>query len=271
MKNNKLSVAIITPSKIASGVVSLSGAALKLGYDVSISVIGEDDVVGAISRANHVIYRLGPRSRAAYVKLLEELDETAQVELSAILNSFDKIKTYALLSDISIPMPKSWVVKRDYIYHDTPFVLKIPNGNQGRGVELISNQSDLRIFFDTYKNVDEFLAQEFIAEAQSRDKRLIVVGNKVVAAMQRQSTTDDFRANLHLGARAKIYTPTSEETLLAVRSIKAFGLRYGGVDIIDSIRGPLVLEINPSPGFAISDITGVDVAYEVIKGIMGAK
>ena len=107
--------------------------------------------------------------------------------------------------------------------------------------------------------------QEFIEESKGTDKRLILVGETCIAAMRRTSQTDDFRANLHLGGAMETYAPTAQEVAYAVSATKAFNLRFAGVDIIDSRRGPLVLEINPSPGFSIQAVSSNDIAEEVIK------
>jgi ribosomal protein S6--L-glutamate ligase len=219
--------------------------------------------------AEQVIYRIGPKSYSSATALLSQLSDDRYDELNRFLKAFDKREIFRILSDASLPTPDSWIMKKGERYQDRDFVIKIPNGNQGRGIELIHNQQELDMFYTTYANEESYLAQEFIQEASAQDKRLLVVGDEVVAAMRRVATNDDFRANLHTGGKAEPYTATQEEKRIAIESVKVFGLRYAGVDIIDSNRGPLVLEVNPSPGFGISIITGVDVASTVIKNYMG--
>ena len=264
-------ITIITSNKLGPGVLSFSDAARRLDYTTSVFVVGKDDAVSALQNAQHILYRISPKTYPLYVALLDSTEGVKKDGLQAALNAFDKIKTHKLLTKASVAAPNTWIVDSSYIYNGEPFVIKIPRGNQGKGVELIKNDSDLRSFFDTYAANEQFVAQEFITEAVSRDKRLIVAGDKVIAAMERRSTTEDFRANLHLGGEGAAYQPTAKEIELAIRATDAFGLPYGGVDIIDSAHGPLVLEVNPSPGFGISEITGVDVAYEILKHILGVK
>ncbi len=108
------------------------------------------------------------------------------------------------------------------------------------------------------------LMQEYIEESAGTDIRAFVVGGQVVASMMRQSLTDDFRSNLHQGGEGKIVKLTDEEEKVAVKAAKAMGLSICGVDLMRSNRGPLVLEVNSSPGFGIEQVTGRDVASKII-------
>lgn len=263
------SIIIVSATANGPGALELQAATIKLGFTASIVAPDDENIANQIADAAHAIYRVGPKSYPLYAQLLEKLKGTDRDVLAHVLHSFDKRDTFMVLSEASIPIPKSWLIKPGDTFIGNTFVVKIPKGNQGRGVELIHNQTELDTFYQTYNDDQEYLAQEYIAESQGKDKRLFVVGDIVVAAMKRTSTTDDFRANLHLGAEGSAYTPTDEEIDMALKSIAAFGLMYGGVDILDSSRGPLVLEVNPSPGFGISQVTGVDVANEVIKNLIG--
>jgi len=265
--NHSNILTIISASQTSSGVLSLKAAAFDLHLEILVIAPDDENIIELLGTTDRVIYRFGPKNYSKYANLLPLISNKPRYILEKSIGAFDKINTYKILSTAGIPIPKSWIVKKDYLYDGNSFVIKIANGNQGLGVEKINSQKDLDDFFETYAGDDEFLAQEFIAEAEARDKRLFVIGNKVVAAMERISLSDDFRANLHLGAAAQNYEPSLEEIEIALKSIEAFGLDYGGVDIIDSSRGPLVLEVNPSPGFGISKITGVDVAKELIRYI----
>jgi len=114
-----------------------------------------------------------------------------------------------------------------------------------------------------------FLVQEFIAEAKGADLRCFVVGDTVVAAMRRQAARGEFRSNLHRGGTAKAVRPTEAEAAVAVRAAQVLGLGVAGVDLIRSERGPLVLEVNSSPGLeGIEDATGVDVAARIIAHVV---
>src|SRR5690606_7563146 len=110
-----------------------------------------------------------------------------------------------------------------------------------------------------------FLVQEFVAESAGTDIRVIVIGGKVVAAMQRQSLDDDFRSNLHQGGEGKKVKLSVEEKKTAQKAAKAMGLTICGVDMMRSNRGPLVLEVNASPGFSIEKVTGTNVAGKIIE------
>jgi ribosomal protein S6--L-glutamate ligase len=138
------------------------------------------------------------------------------------------------------------------------------HGNQGNGVALLKNQADFDAFVAEY-NEEGYFVQDFVEQATGHDKRLLIAGGKLIGAMERHSTTDDFRANLHQGGQATAYTPTEREVELAQLAANAFGVDFVGVDIIDSIDGPLVLEVNPSPGLKIGEIIGVDIAEKIIK------
>jgi hypothetical protein len=203
---------IIASNNSGPGVVSLTDVAHQLGYEVSVYVIGQDDVVDVINNAPNVIYRIGPISYGLYADLANNLTGSAQLKLQSVLNAFDKIKSYTILHRSSVVMPRTWIVTTPYSYQDEPFVIKIPRGNQGNGVELIESQTVLKAFFDTYSDTDQFVAQEYIKEAGAKDKRLLVVGDRVVAAMERRSSSDDFRANLHLGGHAVLYDPDETRT-----------------------------------------------------------
>ena len=112
-----------------------------------------------------------------------------------------------------------------------------------------------------------FLVQEFVQESAGTDIRAFVVGGRVVASMKRQSLDDDFRSNLHQGGEGTIVKLTDEERKTALRAAKAMGLSICGVDMMRSDRGPLVLEVNPSPGFGIEKVTGRNVAEKIIEYI----
>lgn len=112
-----------------------------------------------------------------------------------------------------------------------------------------------------------FLVQEFIKESAGTDIRAVVVGNKVVASMMRQSLDDDFRSNLHQGGEGKPVKLTEEERRTAIKTARAMGLPFCGVDMMRSSRGPLVLEVNSSPGFNVEKVTGRNIAEKVIEYI----
>lgn len=265
-------IAITTSSRTAPGAVLLERAAINLGIKSVVAVCGVDDVAAAISVSDAVLIRVGPKSYSYYESIVDDLDGDKRQTVIRTLQAFDKIASYRELAGADIAMPKSSVLLRGEAVVQGeisyPCVIKIPRGNQGRGVDLVRDDVELRQFQDLYPSESKFLLQEYIEEATGLDKRLIVAGGQFVAAMMRHASDGDFRANLHAGGRAEAYQPTQDEIDIAVRSVAVLGLSYAGVDILDSAKGPLVLEVNPSPGFTISDITGVDVASEIIKAVI---
>ena len=151
----------------------------------------------------------------------------------------------------------------------TPLIMKLLQGTQGNGMVLADTMKAAESVMSAFKQVDaDILVQEFIKESSGIDIRAIVVGDKVVAAMQRVAPEGEFRSNVHRGAATKHIDLTSEEKEIAIKSTKVLGLNVAGVDLMRSKRGPLVLEVNSSPGLqGIELLTGADVAGEIISYI----
>lgn len=269
MEPPKGQLVVVTSFPESSGVTALKNASNALGVQLIVLHSGDVQAATHISNAKHIIYRLGPQTFNAYKRLLNNLPEGKPRDvLEAVILSFDKVEIARTFKQELVPHPVSWVLKKGDTPHNFPVIIKIRHGNKGLGVGLLQSSNDYLKFVAEFPHETEYLLQEYIASAVAQDKRLIVVGDKLIAAMKRTSAVDDFRANLHTGGSAEQYMPTAEEVELAIKAVKAFKLQYAGVDIIDSPNGPLVLEVNPSPGFAISKITGTDVAREVITGVM---
>jgi ribosomal protein S6--L-glutamate ligase len=150
-----------------------------------------------------------------------------------------------------------------------PLVVKLLEGTQGIGVVLCETTKAAESVIEAFRGLDaNILVQEFIKEAGGSDIRAFIVGDKVVATMQRQGAEGEFRSNLHRGGSASTIKITPEERSTAVRSAKAMGLRVCGVDMLRSNHGPVVLEVNSSPGLeGIEKATGKDVAGSIIKYI----
>ncbi len=148
-----------------------------------------------------------------------------------------------------------------------PHVIKLNEGTQGAGVMLTEKPSASRGVVEALRGLyASFVVQEFIAEAQGADLRCFVVGDRVIGAMQRQAPAGDFRSNLHRGGTARPVETTPEERAVAVRAAQVIGLGIAGVDLIRSERGPLVLEVNASPGLeGIEAATCDDIAGGIIE------
>jgi ribosomal protein S6--L-glutamate ligase len=149
---------------------------------------------------------------------------------------------------------------------DPPHVIKLIEGSQGNGVVLAERVSASRSVIEAFRGLyANFLVQEFVAEAKGADIRCFVVGETVVAAMHRQAEPGEFRSNLHRGGRASPVRLTAAEKRTALRAARVLGLEVAGVDLLRSRSGPLVLEVNSSPGLeGIEATTGVDVAGAII-------
>lgn len=195
----------------------------------------------------------------------------------AITRARDKLRSAQILTKNGIDTPKTFVSRNTtnidaLLEHmGVPVIIKLASGTHGNGVVLADTKkaakSALQAFYLYNEDGTNILLQEYIKESAGTDIRAFVVGSKVVASMQRQSLDDDFRSNLHKGGEGKIIKLTDEEKKLAVRAAKAMGLHIAGVDMMRSSRGPLILEVNASPGFGIERITGRNVAKPIIEYI----
>lgn len=147
-----------------------------------------------------------------------------------------------------------------------PVVLKLLRGTQGVGVMLVHTPASLQSVHETLRGLDQdVLIQRFVSESAGQDLRAFVVGSRVIAAMRRSAAEGEFRANIHRGAEGQSVTLTAAQSRLAIRAAKALGLQVAGVDLLESPRGPLVLEVNSSPGFeGIERATRINVARAII-------
>jgi len=195
----------------------------------------------------------------------------------AITRARDKLRAAQILAKYDVDTPKTLVSRNTSDIDDLleqiglPVIIKLAKGTHGNGVILADTRkaakSALQAFYLYNEDGTNIMLQEFIKESAGTDIRAFVVGNKVIAAMQRASLDDDFRSNLHQGGLGTPVKLTAEEKRTALKAAKAMGLHICGVDLMRSSRGPLVLEVNASPGFGIEKVTGVDVASRVIEYI----
>ncbi len=193
----------------------------------------------------------------------------------AIARSRDKLRTMQLLARAGVGIPKTLFASETSSFDDlieqaggAPLIIKVARGTHGNGVVLAETNKAAKAVMQAFfvENVS-FLVQEFVKESAGTDIRVIVVGNKVVASMMRQSLDDDFRSNLHQGGEGKPIKLTEEERRTAIKAARAMGLPFCGVDMMRSSRGPLVLEVNSSPGFSVEKVTGRGIADKVIEYI----
>ncbi|MEO5626994.1 MAG: 30S ribosomal protein S6--L-glutamate ligase [Dokdonella sp.] len=196
----------------------------------------------------------------------------------AILRARDKLRTLQLLAREGIDLPTTVFGDNPDDTADLlamlgppPHVIKLNEGAQGQGVLLAEKRSAAQGMIEAFRGLyANFLVQEFIGEAKGADLRCFVIDGKVVAAMQRQAPEGDFRANLHRGGSATAVTLNENETETAIRAAQVMGLGIAGVDLLRSRRGPLVLEVNSSPGLeGIEAASGVDVAGAIVEYLAG--
>lgn len=212
----------------------------------------------------------------AVVRQFESMGVYTPNTSDAILRARDKLRAMQLLSQQGIGMPTTVCAdspddSEDLIkmLGEPPHVLKLVQGTQGQGVVLAETHSASLSLAEAFRGVREhFLMQEFIREAKGADLRAFVVGNRVVAAMMRQAREGEFRSNLHRGGHALRVKLTKEERETAIAASQTMGLGVSGVDLLRSDRGPLVLEVNASPGLeGIEAASGIDVSGLIIEHI----
>lgn len=197
-------------------------------------------------------------------------------ESVAISRSRDKLRSLQLMSRKGIGLPRTGVAMGTRQTEDLidmmggpPLVIKLVEGTQGVGVVLGDTMQAAKSMINAFSGLEaNILVQEFIKEAGNEDIRCLIIGEKVVAAMKRKGAEGDFRSNLHRGGSAMKVKITPEERATAVKAAKVMGLNVCGVDMLRSKRGPLVMEVNSSPGLeGIENATGLDVAGKIIQFI----
>lgn len=233
-----------------------------------------------LAKFDAIIPRVASSGESAYgaaiVRQFEMMDTYSVNASQAIVRSGDKLRSLQLLSRKNVDLPKTGfahnLLSKDDVIDlvgGPPLVIKLLQGSQGAGVVLAPTRKAAEAVISAFQQLNaNFLVQEFIAEADGRDIRAFVVGSKVVAAMERTAPPGDFRSNLHRGGVAQKITLTKEEREIALDAAKAMNLNVAGVDLIRAKRGPLVLEVNSSPGLeGIETATGVKVADKIIEHI----
>lgn len=195
----------------------------------------------------------------------------------AISRARDKLRSQQILTKAGIDTPKTLVSRNTADIDDLieqiglPVIIKLATSTHGNGVVLAETKkaakSALQAFYLYNEDGTNILLQEYVKESAGVDIRALVVGSRVVASMKRQSLDDDFRSNLHKGGEGTSVKLTAEEKRIVVKAAKVMGLHVAGVDLMRSERGPLVLEVNASPGFGIEKVTGRNVAEKIIEYI----
>jgi ribosomal protein S6--L-glutamate ligase len=232
-----------------------------------------------ITDVQAVIPRIGASvtfSGTAVVRQFEMMQIFTAVESQALVRSRDKLRSMQILSRAGLGLPKT--VFTNYSKDvskiideagGTPVVIKLLEGTQGLGVVLADNEKAAVSVIEAFNGLKaRVIVQEFIKEAKGADVRAFVVDGQVVGAMKRQAKEGEFRSNLHRGGTAQVIELTHEEEIMAIKAANALKLGIAGVDMLQSERGPLIIEVNSSPGLeGIEAATGKDIAGQIIKYI----
>lgn len=213
---------------------------------------------------------------AAVVRHFEQMQVFTSVESQALVRSRDKLRCLQLLAREGIGIPKTAIASTpkniDVVLEQvggTPVVIKLLEGTQGIGVILAETLKSAKSVIESFMVLKtNILVQEYIKEANGADIRAFVIDGKVVAAIKRQGGLGEFRSNLHRGGSAEVIQLTAEEEETAIKAVRRMSLGIAGVDMLQSARGPLVMEVNASPGLeGIEKATGIDIAEKIIEYI----
>jgi ribosomal protein S6--L-glutamate ligase len=233
-----------------------------------------------LPRPDGVIPRIGASITvhgAAVIAQYESMRVPTTTTSSALLRARDKLRCLQHLAGFGIPVPDTILCTQRNSVRSAmralggpPLVLKLLESTHGVGVDLAESSWQVMRTAEAYLQLHRrFLMQEFIAEAEGCDLRALVVGGQVVAAMRRRAAPGEFRSNLHRGATSEAIELSEEEVRLVLRVAELMELDVAGVDLIPSDRGPLVMEVNASPGLeGIENATGIDIAGAIIEFIV---
>ena len=282
----KLAILSANPSLYSTN--RLVEAAQKRGHDVD--VINHNHCYVGMETNNNNVY-LGDHELVDYDAIIPRIGASVTFYGSSIIRQFevkhvyttlsslalvrsrDKLRATQVLAKNDIGIPKTVFAKQPRDVQNLiktvggpPLIVKLLEGTQGLGVVLAETKTAAKSVIEAFYGLNaNILVQEFIKEAGGSDIRVIVVGGKVIAAYKRQGQEGEFRSNLHRGGEGVKVSLTSKEKKTAIAATKALGLNIAGVDMLRSERGPLVLEVNSSPGFeGVERVTGVDVADQII-------
>ncbi|HEU5188018.1 MAG TPA: 30S ribosomal protein S6--L-glutamate ligase [Candidatus Saccharimonadales bacterium] len=284
-----MKIAILSREETVHSTKRLYEEAQKRGHEAQ--VISYTECYGTIEQSNPIIRYQGrelekfdaiiPRIAQSYTKYgsaivrqFELLGVFTTASSIAIARSRDKLRSMQLLARAGVGIPKTLFASQTAAFDDVieqvggaPLIVKVSRGTQGNGVVLAeTNKAAKAVMQAFFVEGVNFFVQEFIRESAGTDIRAIVVGGKVVASYKRQSLDEDFRSNIHQGGVGVPIKLTDEERHTAIKSAKAMGLPVCGVDIMRSDRGPLVLEVNSSPGMGgVEETTGRNVAEKIIE------
>ena len=288
-KNKRLKIAILSRNTRLYSTKRLVEACIKRKHDVYVidplrcymNIAADNPEIHFKGRKldgfDAIIPRIGASVTFYATAILRQFEMTGVFTLNdsdAILRARDKLRSLQLLSREGIGMPATGFAHAPddtedlmALVGDAPVIIKLTEGTQGQGVVLAETRQAAESVIDAFRGLDaHFLVQEFVKEARGADLRCFVVGGKVVASMKRQARSGEFRANLHRGGSAEAVRLTRTERDMALKAADVIGLNVAGVDIIRSGEGPMILEVNSSPGLeGIEAATKKDIAGAIIK------
>ncbi len=230
-----------------------------------------------LNNIDAIIPRIGASatySGAAIIRHFELHNVFSALRSDALMLARDKLSCLQILSAHGVAIPRSAICKNlsslDPILQwlgDYPLIIKMLNSTHGMGVLQAFNKAQATALYESYTKLrQKLMLQEFIEEAEGADIRVFVVDGKVVASMKRQAAQGEFRSNLHRGASSAVEYLSDKEHQLAIEASRILNLGVAGVDILRSRQGPLILEVNPSPGLeGIEGTTKVDIASRIIQ------
>jgi len=223
-----------------------------------------------------IIPRIGSkvtRHGAAIVKQFEMNGIFSTARSLSITRARNKVRTLQIMARKGIPIPETlFAINPDNIKEQieilggAPVIIKLQEGTQGLGVILAETKKSAKSIIDTFYKMDtSILIQKYIEESNGEDIRIFVVGNKIVASMKRKSEAGEFRSNVHRGGSTELVNLSPKEKFIALNATKHIGLGVAGVDLIRSKKGPLLIEVNASPGLqGIESATGINIAKEIV-------
>ncbi len=229
-----------------------------------------------IKNIDIIIPRIGSSATsygASVIRQFESMGVTSTLSAEPLLRARDKLSCLQLLAAEGLGVPKSLVSNNYFSINemldrigDLPAIIKLINGTHGLGVILAESKSNAESIMEAfYKAKQKIMLQEYIEEAKGADIRVFIVGDEIVGVMKRQAKEGEFRSNLHRGASSSVVSLSGLEAEIALKATKILGLNIAGVDMLQSERGPLILEVNASPGLeGIETTTGNDIAGKII-------
>lgn len=233
----------------------------------------------ALAHYDSIIPRIGAKRTFYGTSIVRQFEAAGTFTINpsiAITRSRDKLRSQQLLSREGIGLPKTGFASSpsdiDHlikIVGGAPLIIKLIEGTQGTGVVLAETKKAAESVIQAMMGINaNIIIQEYIKESQGADIRAFVIGDRIVAAMKRQAEPGEFRSNLHKGGEGKVVRITKEEREMVIKATKIMGLKMAGVDFLRSDRGPLIMEVNSSPGLeGIETVTNVDVAEQIIQFI----